>query len=480
MTPRSTRAQTRALAQGERGQATEERGISLSEQPPGEEPAPPPEEVPEEGTSPESDPNQGSDPTAADYVRSLQGTIESLIDEINALKGDKATIKNEFAEAIGQVERSRAHNESVLIDRMRQNEVIFMEKLRDIEDKHRARARGSDDHGSDDRRNEKYGPVKLRLEGCPRWPSQDRNKVYPFHMWAEDFLVWAGLLGYATVIKASPTDHRVSAGDDAIALRYIVAGITNPTVSTYVAQTFEGRGRRAWEYLNKEFGLPSLTQEKLRETLSKMRFSKKDDPRLSVMSFDRVCARLSPPLTPTELSQTLLGKIPPEYRDIASTIEVMLGYDLSDYDGPKGVRELYKETIAKRQALEDSTNNKSYDANSFQIDCPTGPETNNRISSSNKENKNPQKDNKFKSGQTRPNYKSNGTNIQGGSRPPYNKGTAATQGQKPTMNKKGFKFNNDRFNGECLNCGQKGTQGQGLQEAEGSLLSPYVQGQPPR
>ena len=110
-------------------------------------------------------------------------------------------------------------------------------------------------------------------------------------MWAEDFLVWAGLLGYATVIKADPTDHRVSPGDDAIALRYIVAGITNPTISTYVAQTYEGKGRQAWEYLNKEFGLPSLTQEKLRETLSKMRFSKRDDPRLSVMSFDRVCAR---------------------------------------------------------------------------------------------------------------------------------------------------------------------------------------------
>ena len=71
-------------------------------------------------------------------------------------------------------------------------------------------------------------------------------------MWAEDFLVWAGLLGYAQIIKTTSSDHRISATDDAVALRYIVAGITNPTVSTYVAQTFEGKGRQAWEYLNKE------------------------------------------------------------------------------------------------------------------------------------------------------------------------------------------------------------------------------------
>ena len=69
----------------------------------------------------------------------------------------------------------------------------MMDQMAGIASKNKSREH---DSGDDKSKLSKYGPMKLRLEGQPRWPPLNRQANTPFYIWAEDFLVWAGLLGY--------------------------------------------------------------------------------------------------------------------------------------------------------------------------------------------------------------------------------------------------------------------------------------------
>ena len=86
--------------------------------------------------------------------------------QINDLQHDKAEMKNNFATVVEQIKRDRAEGEAILIDRLRrsddrlrQNEATF---LREVE--------GRQKPYQGDKRDDKHGPIKLRLEGCPKWP----------------------------------------------------------------------------------------------------------------------------------------------------------------------------------------------------------------------------------------------------------------------------------------------------------------------
>ena len=104
-------------------------------------------------------------------------------------------------------------------------------------------------------------------------------------------------------------------------LRYICAALTNPTVSTHIAQNYAGDGRKAWKQLHLQFGLPSTSQSALRQSLDRLVLSPHADARLQMMLYDRICARIIPPMSSTEKAETLLKKIP--HQDLASTIECM-------------------------------------------------------------------------------------------------------------------------------------------------------------
>ena len=55
-----------------------------------------------------------------------------------------------------------------------------------------------------------------------------------------------------------------------------------------------------------------------------------------MMLYDRICARIIPPMSGVEKAETLLKKIP--HQDLASTIECVQG-DRPEYDGKFGVKE---------------------------------------------------------------------------------------------------------------------------------------------
>ena len=111
------------------------------------------------------------------------------------------------------------------------------------------------DGGSSGKSSRHYGPDKLRLDGCPRWPPGKREAANPFYMFAESFIVYMGLLGYGSVLEADPSDLSVSSSDDSIVLRYICAAINSSTISSYLAMQFMGKGREAWKYLQTKFGV---------------------------------------------------------------------------------------------------------------------------------------------------------------------------------------------------------------------------------
>ena len=104
-------------------------------------------------------------------------------------------------------------------------------------------------------------------------------------------------------------------------LRYICAAVTNQTIATYLAQAYRRSGRAAWRYLEKEFGLPSLKQTKLREDINALSMRANNDPRITAMMFDRLVNRLDPALTQKEKCELLLAKVPAEFDDIVTTIQ---------------------------------------------------------------------------------------------------------------------------------------------------------------
>ena len=85
-------------------------------------------------------------------------------------------------------------------------------------------------------RNENPGlPVKLRMEGIPRWPPLMR-KVYPFCIYAEDLQAAMKLLGLAHVMTEPGKETKsITAREQALALRYITASVTDSTIQQHLA-----------------------------------------------------------------------------------------------------------------------------------------------------------------------------------------------------------------------------------------------------
>ena len=158
------------------------------------------------------------------------------------------------------------------------------------------------------------------------------------------------------VIKSGPEGYdsinetSVSAQDDALLLRYVCAAITQSTISTYLAQNFSGKGREAWQYMKRQFGLESLSQVSLRDSLAKLVLSGHGDCRLQLMLLDRIMARMEPEMTQTEKAETLLKKIPIENRDIKTLIVAQMhNKDEATYDGKHGAREMYIKLVTDRR-----------------------------------------------------------------------------------------------------------------------------------
>ena len=210
------------------------------------------------------------------------------------------------------------------------------------------------EHTAEENKEKHYtrGVEKLRLEGIPRWPSLDRHTNMPYYIFAEDLKVWLSLMNhkYGEVLNVEATDNEdISPADNAIVLRYICAALSNPTVSTHIAQNYAGDGRKAWKQLHLQFGLPSTSQSALRQSLDRLVLSPHADARLQMMLYDRICARIIPPMSSVEKAETLLKKIP--HQDLASTIECMQG-DRPEYEGKLGVKALYEKLVVKRKLRE--------------------------------------------------------------------------------------------------------------------------------
>ena len=95
----------------------------------------------------------------------------------------------------------------------------------------------------------------------------------PYYIFAEDLKVWLSLMNhkYGEVLNVDATDNEdISPADNAIVLRYICAALSNPTVSTHIAQNYAGDGRKAWKQLHLQFGLPSTSQSALRQSLDRL------------------------------------------------------------------------------------------------------------------------------------------------------------------------------------------------------------------
>ena len=62
--------------------------------------------------------------------------------------------------------------------------------------------------GCEEERQRKLGgPIKLRTDGMPTWPSSTRHTSLPFYIFAEDFETWISLLGFGEVIKSGPEGY---------------------------------------------------------------------------------------------------------------------------------------------------------------------------------------------------------------------------------------------------------------------------------
>ena len=166
--------------------------------------------------------------------------------------------------------------------------------------------------------------------------------------------VWLSQIGYDEIIQAPLNDTRVSDTDDNTALRYLCAAITEQNICTHIAAQYRRQGRAAWAYLDKEFGLPSTRQTKLRDDLKRMEMKPDDDPRLFVMLFDRICKRISPTPEPKEICELLLEKVPPQFNDIVTNIQASPCMDCEDdaidYDTTeRGVRGRFIRLIKSRR-----------------------------------------------------------------------------------------------------------------------------------
>ena len=128
-----------------------------------------------------------------------------------------------------------------------ESEREFYRQLEERRERERLEQHAKEKERSEERRMTS-GPIKLRTEGMPQWPAPD-DRVLPYFVFAEDFVVWLSMLGYDEALTADPDDKSVSDLMDNTSLRYLCAAITNQTIRTYIADNFRRQGRAAWTYL---------------------------------------------------------------------------------------------------------------------------------------------------------------------------------------------------------------------------------------
>ena len=211
--------------------------------------------------------------------------------------------------------------------------------------------REKDDASKAERAEKMHIPLKLRTEGMPMWPPYNRNAVYPFCIFAEDFSAKIALLGLQHVLSEPGKEtEKISEAQDALTLRYIVAVITDNTISTHLASTYKS-GQQAWQYLNQAFGLPSLGQSILRKNIEDLRVIESDDPRIVIMMMERLAARLDPPMQPKELSEQLMNKLPRAWKHVAAVIRGSLHGDMTNFAGPGGVKEMFIDIVKEEKRV---------------------------------------------------------------------------------------------------------------------------------
>ena len=133
-------------------------------------------------------------------------------------------------------EEERAKTELRLMARMDEREARFRETL-EAERRERAKREAEKEERI---KSEKMlnAPEKLRTDGMPTWPSKHQGAVYPFFIFAEDFIVWLSMIGYDEIIKADPLDPSINDKADNTALRYLCAAINDQTICTHLADQF--------------------------------------------------------------------------------------------------------------------------------------------------------------------------------------------------------------------------------------------------
>ena len=182
----------------------------------------------------------------------------------------------------------------------------------------------------DNRHTPRSSIVKLRLDNVPRWPKPG----YKFYQWQYDWEASMALMGIREIIKAPVDDPDVTAADDALCARYLVASISNTHVSAYLASNFAGKGREAYEWLDSEYGLCTMRQSDLRAELDeKQTLKPHSDPRLIVILFEKLANRLTPPPSDQEKSEILLGKISTALPDVCTLISATT--DVADFNAIK-------------------------------------------------------------------------------------------------------------------------------------------------
>ena len=290
-----------------------------------------------------------SSPSQADQFGGDSAT--ALRDELVAVREQllRAQHKQELAQLKAQMTAEAAERERRLIEEATERNQETMASLQRQLNELRVSPPSAGSDGGSDRA---HRIEKLRMESIPRWPKHaDSGQEYEGYEWLEDMTIQLRLLGYGDALAADPDDPSVDSHTDGMILRYLVAAINNSTISSHVAQTFERKGRAAYKYLMETYGTNSgtVTQQSLRAALTTFTVDEDDDPRETVIAFDRLANRISPPVSEKEKVETLLWKIPVAYADVKTTIEATTGRMGRPHDYSL-IRELYVATLTKRWA----------------------------------------------------------------------------------------------------------------------------------
>lgn len=251
---------------------------------------------------------------------------------------DMVSILQEFRDMMREVCKDRALERENYRREQHEAERRHQALIRDIRRMQDAKQSEQDDHAGQ--------PTKLRMDGVPHWPPTSKDEgVYPFCIFAEDFSAALKILGLAHALAEKDKETQpITAKQHALALRYIIASMTDPTIGTHLASNYTS-GQDAWQYLNKSFGLQSLGQSVLRRNIEDLRVVESDEPHVVIMMMERLAGRLDPPMQQSELSEQLMNKLPRAWKHIGTTIRGMQKGCMDNFSGPGGVKEMFIDLV---------------------------------------------------------------------------------------------------------------------------------------